>query len=480
MSDTSRQASSFERTGAVLPRRDLLRAGGAALLAASMAPIAACGGGGEQPSKAATPDANPNQKVTVNFWNWWGIDLKPLMDQIIQKFEQRNPNITINNTVRSWDRRSEQVLTALAGGHPPEVLMATRQEIVKLADAGQIAPITAYARAAHVDLGKFYPSEIKSMWWKGQLYSMPMPTAGGETGMLWYARDVFSQSGLDPSRPPRTWKDLEQTSRAITKRNGNGSIKVLGVNIGGLGSSSAASFVAWLYCNSGTLFSPDMKKVAFDGKAGQQTLRWMVGFVKDQYGGAANYADFMANQTPEAGQYPFYQGRIGMDFFNVSGFFQISKLAPGLKYAIAPRPYNDGTRGARSQGVAGLSFGWGYVIPKGLPRDVEPAAYRWVQEITYQQDGACAFMLQQQRPSPLKACNENPDYQKANPFWAEVKDSLSRDVSIGIVPPQAQILDKLGQNVSAAIYGQMSPEDALQQAARTAQVLLDQYWKAGR
>lgn len=418
-------------------------------------------------------------KVTLNFWNWWDITRKPLMEQIISAFEQKNPGVTVNDVVQSFTNREETVVTAMSSGKPPfQVLMATRQELVNFADAGRIVPITHYVKKNHVDLSKFYPNEIKSMWWRGQLYSMPMPTAGGETGFIWYNKDLFQQAGLDPNKPPQTWDAMDSAARALTKRNSDGSISVLGANIGGIASdpaSAAASFLAWLYCNGGSLYSKNLKKVAFNDGAGQQTLEWMVDFINRNNGGAQHYADFTLSSSSSSGQYPFYQNRLGMDFFNVSSFFQIPQFAPHLNFGVSLRPYNSKNHHAESHGVAGLTFGWGYVIPKGLPSDVQDAAYRWVEWITYQ-NNACTFMAAQDRPSPLVACNSRSDFYKTNKFWPTVLQSLKRDVSLGIVPPQTQILTRLGQGISAAIYGKQKPKDALKQSAEQAQALLDQYW----
>jgi len=126
--------------------------------------------------------------------------------------------------------------------------------------------------------------------------------------------------------------------------------------------------------------------------------------------------------------------------------------------------------------VAGLTFGWGYVIPTGLEPDVEAAAFEWVRRITYDEQGACRFVLDQARPSPLQDCNENPAYAEANPYWDVVLEALSKDVAVGIVPPQTRILTTLNDYVDLALYGEMEPGEALDLAAEETQAFLDEYW----
>lgn len=443
---------------------------------ASRRAVLRTGAGAAIASTALTPGLRQalaqDEQLTIDFWNWWGVDREPLMQAIIDEFQGEFPNIVVNSLVQPWDRRDEQVVTALSGGDPPEVLMATRQEIVQFASLGTIVPITAHAEEAGLDLERYYPSEISSMWWNEELYSLPMPTAGGETGIAFYNKDLFTEAGLDPEAVPATWAELDEAAAALTVRADNGAIDVLGVDIG----TGGDVFLAWLYTNGGTLYSEDMRTIAFNSEQGKQTLQWQFDFLTRHYGDQQTYADFFANTTGESGEDPLYQGRLGLTHRNVSQFFHMSNLAPDLNYGVGLRAYNADNADATSQGVAGLTFGWGYVIPAGLDPDVEAAAFEWVRRITYDEQGACRFVLDQARPSPLQDCNENPAYTEANPHWDVVLDALSKDVAVGIVPPQTRILTTLTDYVDLALYGEIDPSEALDLAAEETQGFLDEYW----
>ena len=151
------------------------------------------------------------ETITLNFWNWWGVQREPLINEMIEQFRAEYPNVEIVNVVQGWDRRAEVVLTAMAS-EPPEVMMVSRAELVRFAAEGLIAPITQYVEEAGLDLGAFYPSELETMYWDGELYSLPMPTAGGETSFYIYNKTLFSEAGLDPENPPSTWQELWEAS----------------------------------------------------------------------------------------------------------------------------------------------------------------------------------------------------------------------------------------------------------------------------
>jgi len=411
-------------------------------------------------------------QITLDYWNWWDVSRQALMDQIIAGFQEEFPNITVNNVPQTWDRRDEVVTTALAGGDPPEIIMASRQEIVKFADSGAIAPITQFVEDAGLDLDRYYPSEISSMWWEDELYALPMPTAGGETGLYFYNTALFEEAGLDPENPPETWDDLDEATGKLTKLASDGAIEVPGSNL----SLTATGFIAQLYTNNGTLYSDDLKTVTWNSPEGIETLTWLLEYVQRHFGGHQNYMDWFNAIQP--GERRFDQGQLPIEFQNVSAFFHIKNNAPDLSYSVHFRPYNSNNPDAKSQGVAALSFGWGYIIPSSLDPEVQAAAFEFIKRITWDEQGACFFMLEQERPSPLKDCNENPQYAEINPHWDKVVQSMENDVSVGIVPVQSEIISVLTDYVELVGFEEMSPEEALNAAAEEAQGILDGYWSS--
>jgi ABC-type glycerol-3-phosphate transport system substrate-binding protein len=230
-----------------------------------------------------------------------------------------------------------------------------------------------------------------------------------------------------------------------------------------------------LYCNNGALYSDDLKSVAFNSDQGVETLTWMLDYVKRHFGGHQNFLDWTAAIQP--GERRFDQGQLAIEFQNVSVFFHIKNNAPDLRYGVHFRPYNDTNPDAKSQGVAALTFGWGYIIPSSLDEATQAAAFEFVKRITYD-EAACEFMLTQERPSPLMDCNENPAYQEINPHWDKVVQAMENDVSVGIVPVQSQVISTLTDYIDLVAFEEMTPEEALGMAAEEAQGILDDYWSS--
>jgi ABC-type glycerol-3-phosphate transport system substrate-binding protein len=242
--------------------------------------------------------------------------------------------------------------------------------------------------------------------------------------------------------------------------------------------TDGSAFLAWLYCNNGTIYSEDLRTVTFGSEEGVQTLDWMVRFTNDINGGVQNDIDFFAGPGEATEAQPWYNDKQLCNFANVSIFFHMQTYKPDMAWDIGPRPYNGANPQARSQGLAGEAFAWSYVVPKVLKPDVRDAAFKWVQKITYDDDGGCWFMQQQARPSPLKACNEAQLYYDANAHWDKVLKTLETDVSVQILPVHARVRDVIEQGVLSAMFGEKTPAQALADAGKEAQAVVDEYWSA--
>lgn len=449
-----------------LSRRTMLKLmGGVAatgMVAACAPAVAPAPGGG-----AAAP---AQSEITIRFWNMWGAAREELMNQIIARFEEKNPGIKVQNLVQPFERREENLFTALASGDPPEVLMASRAEILRFANDGLIAPIDDFVAANNLDLDRFYASEIGNFYWKDKLYSMPMPTGGGVTSLTLVNYDMLRAAGRE-DQVPVTWDELEEMAKAFTELDDKGIIKI-GATVGTAGSD----FFAWLYCNGGSIYNEDLTKVDFGNEQGVQTLEWMVNFTNEINGGVQNVLDFFAGPGEATESQPWYNDAQLISFPNVSIFFHMQTYKPDMQWDMGLRPYNANNAAAKSQGLSGETFAWGYVVPNAVTDARREAAMKWLQEITYEEESAGWFVRQQGRPSPIKAVNEDPSYYEVNPHWDKVLKSLESDVSVQILPVHAQVRDIVTQGVQAAMFGDASPADALARAVEQAQSVVDGYW----
>ena len=418
--------------------------------------------------------------IEIEFMNWWDAAREALMDDVIANFEAENPCIKVINQIQPWDNRSELLATSAASSTPPDIIMTTRPETYQFALQGLIIPIDSFVDASGLDLSVFYEGEIGIQYWDGELYGLPMPSAGGLTSLFMYNKTMLAEAGFDPETPPQTWQELQAISEAITVGDAV-AVDVMGVNVG----STDEDFVAWLYTNNGKYVSDDGRTLEFNSPEGLATLEWMLSFTNDVNGGIENVTDFFQDVAFPEGDHPFYDNQLAVMSINTSNFGHLSANAPEVyadpdQWGVMLRPYNGENPDAAHAGVTGYGFsgGWAYTIPAVHSAEVQAAAYAFAEFLGVNELGGCAFVFAQSRPSPIRSCNENPAYFDSNPHWGIVLEGLATDVSVPITPVQGQIAEVLRNNIEEAFFGVKTAEEALNDAATEGQAILDEFWSS--
>ena len=101
----------------------------------------------------------------------------------------------------------------------------------------------------------------------GKLYALPRTNY---TMGLVINTKLFTQAGLDPTKPPQTWADVASDAKQISARVGNG---VAGYADYSAGNNGGWHFTAELYSLGGDMVTADGKKAAFDNAKGRQVLQ---------------------------------------------------------------------------------------------------------------------------------------------------------------------------------------------------------------
>jgi len=474
---------------AKLSRRKFLRVaavGAAALLAASCQPKVV------EVEKVVTKEVEkvvketviiaaepaPKEPVTIQWMNWWGAAREPLMLEIIARFEEEFPHITVENQVQPWDNREQLAATAIASQAPPSLIMVSRVEAQMFAHEGLIVPIDDYIQAKGIDVyDVFYEGDINNCRWADHFWSYPLPSGGVDSSFWLYNKNLLRKSGLDPEAPPKTWQEVEEAIDATTVIK-DGVLEVMGLE------GVTGRFHSWLYCNDGKYYSDDSKQLLFNQPEGVETLEWMLKLISEKMGGIETYNAFGEGVTTMDADYAFYTDKLCFGPYNVSIFGHFKNIAPERfedtdAWGTMLVPYNGNNSKAKPAGLSGFAFSWNQVIPKGLSKEVQDAAYEWLEYFGMRRAGGCWFLFEQARPSPVKACNENPEYYDANPYWEVVLQALAIDISVPVTPVQGQIADLVSEALEEVWFEVKTPKDALDWAYDQTQPILDKFWAEG-
>jgi len=133
----------------------------------------------------------------------------------VTQFERANPSIDIKPVEYQWTGPS--FAAKLAAGTLPTVFEVPFTDARTLGDNGQLADLTSLAKAL-----PYFPKYNKAVLAegidsKGRIVALPK---GAYAQALHYNRKLFTQAGLDPNKPPKTWAQVVGYARQIAEKTG--------------------------------------------------------------------------------------------------------------------------------------------------------------------------------------------------------------------------------------------------------------------
>ena len=231
-------------------------------------------------------------------------------------------------------------------------------------------------------------------------------------------------------------------------------------------------FLTWLNANGQDWVSADLRTVTINNEAGAQTLEFMQAMAEINYG--IEEVNAFWEMAGEFDQGPLIQGLVSIEVNGTWTLFQVEDHAESLNYDVAPIPYGPSGNPDRRGHVSG---GWGYMVPKNAAHPDE--AWKLVKWLTteVEGDGACWFIQQQQRPSPLVDCDGYEKDGVRHPRADDILGVIGRDTFVPNLPVQTEAGQILNRMVEDVLFGDSSIEDALASAEAEIQELLDAFWE---
>jgi len=421
-----------------------------ALLVGTLGLVAsACvsGGGGAAPKPVATVKVTePTSPVTVRFASWVGN--APNMKKFAQDFEKLHPNITIKFENIPAGQFTDKLTTEVAGGTAPDAVLMDSSAISDFASRQALLDLDPYIAQSKVVSADDYVGAFKtSAIYQNHMFGLPFD---GETTGLFYRTDLFSAAGIDG--PPTTWDELMADAQKLT----NPAAKQYGYAI--FTQEAAYYWYPFLWQAGGDLVGSDGTTIAFDSDAGRQAAEFYVDLAK--------YAppDYLASNSWD-GRVSFANGQVAM--YMAGSWFagEMNASFPKIngKWASAPLPA--GPAGCATT-IAGDSLA---VMQQS---DNPTAAWLWLEYLsqpsimTQWTIGDKFSTLLPPRASILN----DPSIFDKKPFMEGFAQNMKCAVESTIANPKwPKIESDLNDELGAAIYGDISPDEALAKAASYAQ-----------
>lgn len=196
-------------------------------LAASMAAsLVACGSGGQSTSQAASgaatsgSTASSGETITLRIMD--SSDSTQERRKVFnEEFMQRHPEIKIEYTMLSGDQLTQTLTTAIKSGEAPDLFALPSG--VKLSTAvaeGWYQSMSPYLSQEFIDSFETGALNEGVTTIDGEIYALP-EAANIVNSLMFYNKDIFTEAGLDPENPPKTWSEFQDACKKITEA-GNG------------------------------------------------------------------------------------------------------------------------------------------------------------------------------------------------------------------------------------------------------------------
>jgi multiple sugar transport system substrate-binding protein len=405
----------------------------------------------------------PAGVTQIECWYPWGGEEADAMKQMTSAFEAAHPGYRVKlvyaaNTLTS----SQKLFLAIAGGRPPDVTFVDGQQLAEWAARGALDDITDLVQEAGIGPDDFFGPRWDESTFEDRVYALPW-CADPNFAFGWNKK-AFREAGLDPERPPRTLKELDEYSDRLTQVAPDGQVLRIGV-VPWLWFGNANSLFSWAYCFGGDLYDRPTRKITANSPRVVAALEWMTTYSRkyDVKKVSAFLSTFVGLENN-----PFYSGRVAMMPVHISTLRYLDRYAPTLEYGLTYMP-------AAQNGEQKSSWIGGWSM--GLPRGVNPAKRRMAFELMR---WLCATpegsAISARSMVLVPAYRESPWFEEARKDWrmAVFIDIVNNSGHVRtLMPAQGYLMDLLNVAVERALYGTQSPQAALDEATRKAQKRLD-------
>lgn len=278
---------------------------------------------------------------------WWAPEFGADRAEVLaQKFEEQNPDITVNVERVVPNGLQNRVLVALQSGNTPDLIDVANGWTVPFATTGGLTQLDDFIAENDIDLDDFLPAALQTAEVDGGYYGIPFRA---EAHAMIYNKDMFREAGLDPDNFPETWAELQETAAALT----NGSHYGIGIAGGGEVSNTIFRSLPFLWMNGGGILSEDLSQSILDTPESVEAVEFYTSFLAD---GSAPPSTLENDGT--ALRRLFIAGSIAM---YQSGQFDLGSIGdenPNIDVGTALIPHPEGKE------TSVILGGWNFVIPE--------------------------------------------------------------------------------------------------------------------
>lgn len=393
------------------------------------------------------------QAVEIEYWQYVFDTRVEAMNQLIAKFEEANPDITVKHVTFPYADYQTRVVAAKVAGQGPDVVQLFYGWLDNFVAGGLIQPLDPEVFPYDQIESEFFP--IVSAMKRGDSY-YGLPTAVRSLA-LFYNKQLFEEAGLDPNNPPQTLDELIEAAKATVKRDGSGNITSEGITVSMEGQDHQWWREVLIRQFGGQPYSDDGRSVAYNDEAGLAALKFITDLQLEHKVGLSGFMD--------EGQAAFRAGRAAM---TIDGTFRLGAFADNpFEWGVTELPANaDGLRSNYASYFANA-------IGATAEGEELEAAQKFLAYISSPE--AMDIWLDVVGELPARKAAALTEENLADPIYGPFLKGLEYAHTTIFVDEQAQRQVAIDMANRVLLQGQ-DPAESLAQAAEEEQAILDRFY----
>jgi len=390
-----------------------------------------------------------------------GGPITKIIDGLAADFEKENAGIKLRPIYSgSYQESITKALTAMKSGDPPVTSILLSTDMFTLIDEDAILPFDDLIKTPEDQawLKSFYPAFMENSQTGGKTWGIPFQRS---TIVLYYNKELFKEAGLDPNKPPATWKEQVEYAQKLTKRDASGKVTQWGIQI------PSSGFPYWLFqalaIEAGTnLMNSAGTQTYYDRPEVIEGLTYWVDLVNKYKVHPEGIVEW--GTTPK----DFFEKKIAMMWTTTGNLTNVRTNAK-FDFGVAMLPAGK----QRGSPTGGGNF---YLFKKSTPAQRE-AAFKFIKWVTSPQRAA-QWGIDTGYVAVRADAWETPtmkQYVAGFPAAAVARDQLPFAKAELSTHDNQRVTKALNDGLQAALTGTKTPEQAMKDAQRESERLLRSY-----
>jgi multiple sugar transport system substrate-binding protein len=385
------------------------------------------------------------ETTTITWFTFTAVpDHEDTLDAMIAAFEAANPDVKIEVQTAAYADYFTELQTRIAGGDAPDAFELNYENFVSYASRDVLADLSAFAGAEDGFADRFYPRAYEAFEMDGVQYGLP--TSFSDV-VLFYNKDLFGAAGVAYPTADWTWEDEKNAAAALTN-----------ADEGVWGAYSPITFHE-LYktaAQNGCNFFGEDGSVTISEPGCVEALEYLYSFQ------AEGYQPSDADMAGVPNEDLFLQGQLAM---LTTGIWLLPNFAEAdFEWGIAVEPGNTQKASHFFSNSAVVS----------ADSEKQEAAWRWISFLAGSDETA---QIRVEASWELPAVTNQAvfdSYLSQTPpdDRQPVFDSLEFAVVPPVIEQQAQMQDAVNKVCEAVRNGDMTPQEALDQAKTDIEALI--------